>query len=88
VNEYVVVPVLLRGIVTVEDLLDRNLVVFHYAELQPVEGLVSYGLVLKQFVEGVREVAGCIYSFTRELLQLIDEPLLGADPPAPPLGQS
>src|SRR5918999_168192 len=87
VDEYVVVPVPLWGVVAVEDLLRRDLAVVHYAELQPTEGLVSYGLVLKQFIEGVGEVAGSVHSFAREPLELIEEPLLGAYPPAPPLGE-
>src|SRR5918993_1425182 len=79
VDEYVVVPVPLWGVVAVA-------VVLH-TEPQPAERLVGYGLVLKQFVEGVGEVAGSVHSFAREPLELIEEPLLGADPPAPPLGQ-
>src|ERR671910_2317627 len=87
VDEYVVVPVPLWGVVAVEDVLHRDLAVIHHTELQPAEGLVSYGLVLEQFVEGVGEVAGSVHSFACEPLELIEEPLLGADPPAPSLGE-
>src|ERR687898_286229 len=87
VDEYAVVPVPLWGVVAVEEVLHQDLAVVHHAELQPAEGLVSYGLVLEQFVEGVGEVAGSVHSFACEPLELIEEPLLGADPPAPSLGE-
>src|SRR5918993_1438281 len=87
VDEYVVVPVPLWGVVAVEEVLHRYLAVVHHTEPQPAERLVGYGLVLKQFVEGVGEVAGSVHSIAREPLELIEEPPLGADPPAPPLGQ-
>src|ERR687898_72465 len=87
VEEYVIVPVPLWGVVAVEEVLHQDLAVVHHTELQPAEGLVGYGLVLEQFVEGVGEIAGSVHSFARKPLELIEEPLLGADPPAPPLGQ-